>query len=466
MAQPATKAKQKRKFVLPNTFVLIFGFIVLAAILTYVLPAGSYQPDPNNPDLIDPNSFTFVESSPVSLMDFAGSIYGGLARASSTAFLILLAGGFVQVITDTGTFDAAIFAILRRSKGKELIAPVLFFILLFVLGALQVIDNEVVVFIPLVMMLCKRLKLDAICVLMLTLVANMAGFSPTPVGYWSVGIFQIIAGLPIFSGFTLRFVVCMLIGIVTLVFMVRYMRKIRRDPAASVTGILKEDVAIDGVPEEKEFTLRHGIILVGFLVPFGFYVWAVNAFDWGVAELSGILFLQAIFAGLISRMSPNEMAQSFTRGAEAVVIPTMMVGFASAISVVLAKGNIIHTIVYYLTKPLMGVHGTVSAVGMFIFNFFFNALAPASTSQGYVVMPIMAPMGDVLGLTRQTVCWAVQLGDGLSNIIIPTGGTTMACIAMSGVPYGKWVKFIIPLVGIWVLIGAASLVFAVLTGWA
>ena len=133
---------------------------------------------------------------------------------------------------------------------------------------------------------------------------------------------------------------------------------------------------------------------------------------------------------------------------------------------VLAKGNIIHTIVYYLTKPLMGVHGTVSAVGMFIFNFFFNALAPASTSQGYVVMPIMAPMGDVLGLTRQTVCWAVQLGDGLSNIIIPTGGTTMACIAMSGVPYGKWVKFIIPLVGIWVLIGAASLVFAVLTGWA
>jgi uncharacterized ion transporter superfamily protein YfcC len=164
-------------------------------------------------------------------------------------------------------------------------------------------------------------------------------------------------------------------------------------------------------------------------------------------------------------MHPDDMAKSFIAGCKSMVYGALVIGFAKAITIVLTDGQIIHSIIYYMSLPLVKFGSTVSGILMFYINLIFNFFVPSGSGQAMVVMPLFAPMADVVGVTRQIAVSAYQYGDGFSNTIIPTSGVLMAALGVAKIPYEKWLKFMLPLFGLWVLIGTISIVIATAIGW-
>ncbi len=183
--------------------------------------------------------------------------------------------------------------------------------------------------------------------------------------------------------------------------------------------------------------------------------------EMGLTHLGAVLIPVGLLGGLLNKMSPDEMAKTFVKGAQGMIYGGLLIGFASAISVVLAQGNIMHTIIYSLAKPLALVGPTASAIGMFIVNAIFNVFVPSGSGQAMIVMPIMAPLADLIGISRQIAVLSYQMGDGLTNIMIPTYGILMGCLGIADVPFNKWLRFVVPLVLILGVAMTIALVVAV-----
>jgi uncharacterized ion transporter superfamily protein YfcC len=242
----------------------------------------------------------------------------------------------------------------------------------------------------------------------------------------------------------------------------RYAKKIMENPENSVMGTdyewAVEEHATHG------FSIRHKIILAAIFLTFGYYVYGAQSKAWGMNELNSVVLMLAVFSGLVGRMSFDKMSKSFVDGCKMAVFSAILIGFATAISVVLTNGNIIHTIIYYASLPLRSMSTYVSAVFIFAFNWFFNFFVPSGSGQAAVVMPILAPLGDVIGLSKQVIVSAYKYGDGITNLIIPTSGTLMGFIGLAKISYEKWLKFIFPLIWIWTGIATAAVLVGVMIG--
>lgn len=454
--------KKERKF--PDTYVFVVSFIIIAALLTYIIPAGVYDTYTNDAGktVIDAQTFHFIERTPVSLTTFLTSPFNGMQNGSSTIFLILLIGGFFGIINSTGAIDGAFHAAIDKLKDKALLVLPAIMITIAILGSLQIISNAIIAFIAIGIVLCKRLKLDPLLVMAVIFVPNQVGFATTPMGAFTVLIAQQISGLTPMSGFAYRTVFSVIALGIDIAFTMNYAIKIRKNPEKSLIGVYADDSGEE--IEKGSFTLTHVIILITLFAGFFFYGWGAVTKNWGTDILSAILFAIALLSGIIARKSANDMAKSFVNGAKEVLYGAVMVGLAGAILIMMKQGQIIHTIIYYAAIPLQHLPKAIAASGMFLVNVVFNFIVPSGSGQAYIVMPLMAPMSDVLGISRQVAVLAFQYGDGLTNMIIPTGGTTMACMAMCGIPYPKWIKFIIPLYLMLCLVAIVSITLGIIIG--
>ena len=448
----------------PDTYVFVFCFIVLAAILTYIVPSGAYDMVKNaaGKSIVDPATFHFVKQTPVTLLQFITAPFNGMKNGANTIFLILLVCGFFGVINATGTIDATFHTAVAKLHDRALLVIPVIMIIIAILGALQIVSNAIIAFIAIGIVLCKQLKLDPLLVMSIIFVPNQVGFGATPMGAFTVVIAQQICDLPLMSGFAFRTTFAVIALIVDIAWTMWYAKKITKHPEESLIGVYKtdddENLAID------DFTWKHGIILLILFVGFGYYGWGSITKGWGVDIMSGILLVVALLSAIIGRLSPNKTAKSFVAGAKQGLYGAMMVGLASAILIMLKDGQIIHTIVRYVTIPLSYMPKFIAAIGMFIVNILVNFIVPSGSGQAYLVMPVMAPMADVLGISRQVAILAFQYGDGFTNCIIPTGGTTMACMAMCGISYPKWMKFFMPMFMLLFLVGCISITVAIAMG--
>ena len=182
-------------------------------------------------------------------------------------------------------------------------------------------------------------------------------------------------------------------------------------------------------------------------------------------ELGACMMLLAFGAGIIGKLSPNAMEKSFVNGAKTMTSSALLVGFASAISVIMTNANIIHTVIYYMSLPLQELPAFLSAVGMLIMNLIVNFFINSSSGQCYVVMPLMVPLADVIGVSRQVAVSAYAFGEALSNSIIPTASLLLGMLGIAQVPFNKWLKFCLPLSGILCAAAAVFLVVMQLLGW-
>jgi len=452
----------------PHTYALIIGFVIFAVILTYFVPAGTYEmilDEETGRNLIEPDSFHFVEQSPIGIGQFLMSIPQGMVDAATIIFLVFIVGGSFQVINNTGAIDATINLIISKLNNALFVIPIVM-ALMSILGAVGIVVNAVIAFIPIGVALSKKLKLDPIVGISVVYLGAYSGFTSSPMGPFNTILGQEIAGIPTLSGFWVRSLVWLAIFVTTVWYTMRYAKKVQNDKGNSKLGDFNwEDHITDEKNDTENFKLKHFLVLAVVLVGFVSYAYGSFNLGWGLNHMSAMMFGLALVAGIVGRMHPDDMASSFITGCERMVFGALVIGLAKAITIVLTDGTIIHTIIHYMSLPLKSLAPSLSAVGMFWSNLIFNFFVPSGSGQAMIVMPLLAPMADVVGVTRQVAVSAYQYGDGFANTIIPTSGVLMAALGVAGVGYEKWLKFMMPLFLKWVGIGTAVIGISAAVGW-
>ena len=450
---------EKKKFKVPHTYVLLAILIIIATVMTYIVPAGTYEMvEVNGKNVIDPNSFQYIANTPVSFWHMMLAIPRGLVKQASLIFLIIVIGGSIEVVNRTGALEASIGRAAQKSRDRLfIVVPLL--VAFFALCGATSIGNSIVAFIPLGVLIAENLGADACVGVAIVTVASNLGFTGGAFNTATTGTAQAICGLPLFSGWEFRALFTVALVVVGSIYMIAVIKKQQRHPELRVKT---DEVRDAGLPE---LTGRRTAVLIAFVIGFGFVTYAA-AKNWGAYDaIPAIFIITGVVCGLIYGFSPSEIAEIIVQGAQKMAFTALIVGLSSAISTVLTEGQIIHTVVHALAGCMAGLPASVAAVVMYFVNIVINFFIPSGSGQAAVVMPIMSPLASVMGITQQTTVFAFQLGDGFTNLLIPNSSTLMASIAFAHLSYVDWVKFFWKWLLLNMVVGIIFLVIAAQIGW-
>ncbi|WP_255428499.1 YfcC family protein [Sporosarcina sp. resist] len=457
--------KVKRKWEMPDTYVILFLVLLLAVIATYITPAGSFdREEVNGIERVIPNTYSEVENNSAGLMDIFLALQSGMVQSGSLIFLVLFAGGAFEVIERSGAIKGGILRAVNKTQGKEFWLIAIISLLFALGGAVGAVANSVIPFVAIGIIIARALRLDAIVAVAITFGATFAGFNVGFLNPYTVGIAQSIAGLPLFSGMTLRIITFIVIVGITIFYTWRYAKKILDDPSKSLIGIL--EYSDDSKGELiAPFTVRHKLILSFVGLALLFFVFATIQFKWSIDHMAAFFIIIGLVSGIIGGMNYNKIAHVFLEGCQKLVYGALIIGVARAILIIMENAQILDTAVNVLAIPLETLPPVLAALGMFVANAALNFLVPSGSGQAMIAMPILSPLADMVGVTRQVAVQAFQFGDGFTNSIFPTSGTLMASLAVAGVSWIKWAKWMFPLFLIWCAIAVVMLVVGVLIGW-
>lgn len=449
---------------MPDAFVILFALLLFAWIATFVIPSGLYERTTGDAATVIPGSFHYVDSVSVGIMDLFLAIQNGFIASANLIFLVLIMGGTIAVIESAGTINAGVHALVEKTQGKKYLLIAIVSTTFGIISAIGVGSNAVIAFIPLGIILAKALDLDAIAGIAIVYLGYFSGSAAAVFDPITLGVAQEIAGLPLFSGLTLRVILFVILLTVTIAYTSRYVRKISTAPERSLMG--KTPFSDSTSTQQNEailtFNLTHKLLIGFFVLCIAIFVVGSLTSGWGVNELAAIFLMNAIGSAVIARIHPNTFVKTFVSGAKGILYGAMIIGIARAITLLMEDGVILDTVVQALAIPLQNLTPMIGALAMFFFNLVFNLLVPSGSGQAAVVMPLLAPLADTLELTRQTAVIAFKLGDGITNIITPTSGVLMAVLAIGGVSWLRWIRFALPLVGIWTAVGIVFVGIAVL----
>ena len=450
------KKKKKRDI---NVFVLILSMLVIATIITYIVPTGEYtRSEVDGRSVVVPDTYHAIESSPISLMGLISSIHTGMVDSAPIIFFVLIIGGTLGVLSATGAVEALIATASRKFAKKEkwLIPIIMLFFALA--GTLIGMAEETLAYIGILVPIAIALGFDAITGAAIVLVGASVGFMTAVLNPFTVGIAQGIAQLPPFSGIGYRIVLFIITYLISVWYIQRYALKVKRDPAK---GFFLEGKY--GKLEDTgnvQLSTTHKIVLGCFLVNFIVLIIGVIKFSWYITEIAGIFTLLAIVIAFAGKLSANQAVNAFIQGAGGILSGALIIGVARAIVVVLTDGHVIDTLLFHASSLIHHFPPVLSAAGMYILQFILHFFVPSGSGQAALTMPIMAPLADLVGVTRQTAVLSFSMGDAIGNIIFPTNGPLMAALALAGIPWVRWLKRIWPLVAIQIIIGLTAVIVA------
>lgn len=463
------KKEKKKMFKVPHTYVILFSLIIIMAILTYIIPAGQYEriKGDDGKTVLDPNSYAVVESNPTPLFDIFKAVPKGLGAAQSIVFFIFIVGGSFNIITQTGAIEAGITKVALSLKGKEKMLIPLIVIIFSIGGGTIGMAEEAIVFVPIGIALARALGYDAIVGLAMVSLGAAAGFTSGFMNPFTVGVAQGIAELPLFSGIVLRLVIWFCSVALVTMYIFKYGSKVKMDPTKSIVYELELEEKGSALDLEniKEMTKRHVWVLLYFLAGICLLIFGVFKYGWYMTEISALFLAIGIGGGLIGGMDLDEVAKQFIAGAKDLTTGALVVGIARGMLVIMESGLILDTIVHGLASAITTLPRTISAVAMFVVQSVINFFIPSGSGQAATTMPIMTPLSDVVGLTRQTAVLAYHFGDGISNSIIPTSAVLLANLSVAKIKYEQWVSFVWRLMVLWSLMAAVFMVIATLINY-
>lgn len=458
--------KKKRRFPMPDAMVILFSLLLLVWIASFIIPSGQFSTEGDS-DIVIPGSFEQVDADPVGILDLFLSVQNGLIESANLIFLVLIIGGAIAVIEQPGTINAGIKTLVDKTRGRKYLLIGIVSVVFGIISTLGMSANAVIAFIPLGIILARALDLDAIAGVSIIYLGYYAGQAAAVFDPIILGVAQEIADVPIFSGYGLRIALFIILLAITILYVFNYVKKVSNDSSKSIMG--SQRFAEKDLKDETEsipaFSFTHMIIVLLFFMTIGVFVYGSLQLDWGINELAAVFLINAILTALISKQTPNSFVQTFMGGAKNILYGALIIGIASSIVELMEEGMILDTIVNAVFIPLSYLSPMIGAIAMFVFNLFLNILIPSGSGQASVAMPLMTPLADLLDVTRQTAVIAFKLGDGITNMITPISGVLMAVLAVGGVPYTKWLRYIMPLVGIWTVVGVIFVIIAVLINY-
>ncbi|WP_311695477.1 YfcC family protein [Sneathia sanguinegens] len=446
-----------------NAFVLLFFVIVLCILASYVVTPGEFQRQIiNGRTIVVANSYHNIPKNFLSPLAIFKAIPYGIMGASNMVVLILLVGGSIEIYNKSGTINAGINKLVNSvgTKGGPLVIAVLFIVFAILGGFLGWIE-VCIPFAPLVIPILLALGYDTIVGVSVLVLGLMVGFMVGPTNIYTVGIADQISQLPIFSGLGLRLIIYFIYIPITLIYILWYAQRIRKNPEKSyMKDIDTTDLKVN-ISKNEPFTSIHKISLIILGLTFIISVYGMLKLKWNIIDMTAVFILSGIIAGLINKMSASDIADSFLVGCKSAFNGAMIVGVARGVQWALEQGKIIDPIIYGMSRMLQGLPSVATAIAVFIVVSFLNGLVPSGSGKAMALMPILMPLSELIGLTRQTMILAYQFGDGLSNIVWFTYGGLLLFLSYGKIPLSKWYKFVFPLILLLAILSAIFLTIAV-----
>ena len=460
--------KQKKKWKTPHTFVILVTIIIIAAIATYLIPAGEFtrfKDAATGKTLVEAGSYHRIASNPLNPLLIPSAIYTGIVKSASTITFMLIIGGAFEVITSTGALTALCKKLSKTfSKHKYAVIPV-FLTLFSIFGFTMGMSSEVMIFVPIGITLALFLGLDKVTGTAMIALGAAVGFTAGILNPFNVGVAQDIAELPLFSGMAYRIVILVILLVATSAYIIIYAKKVAANPEKSVIYGIQEDTEYTFEDVSDSISKSQIAVLVIMAAGFGILIYGLSKKGWYFEEMSGLFIFMGIACGLVSGYGPRRIAKEFGNGAKGIVVGCLIIGIARTVEVILSDAKILDTIVYGIVNIVNVMPGSIKAVGMFICQSLINCVIVSGTGQAAVTMPLMVPVSDLVGISRQTAVLAFQLGDGFSNSVLPMSSSLMGYLAVSKIPYSKWLKFMMPLFLIWTALGCLFMLGALIIGY-
>lgn len=417
---------------LPHPLLLLFGAVVVAAALTWLLPTGEFdrRDDPvTNRKVVVAGTYHSVRATPVGPFAAAVSIPRGIVDGAEVIALILIAGGTWAVLDRLGTLGRVVAALVTRFRDRGLMAIPIVSLFFIAMGALENMQEEIIPLIPVLLVLGRGLGVDALTVVAMSAGAAMIGSAFGPTNPFQAAIASKLAQLPTGTALGLRTVLLVVASFIWIAWTMRHAIRTR--------------TVVDGTdtPAEGDASSRDVLILLIAVAPVAVYVYGSLHFDWGFNELSAGFLIAGLTAGVLGGLRGEGTARAMLDGMQGLVPAAILVGVARSISLVLTDGHVIDTILQHLATPLMSMPAIVAALLMIPVQALIHVVVPSVSGQAVLTMPVFVPLSDLVHLSRTSTVLSYQAGAGLTELLTPTNGALMAVLLAAGVPFGKWVRF-------------------------
>lgn len=453
------KGKKKQ---LPHTLVILMIIILIAVVLTWVVPSAEYTRVENAEGIkvIDPSTFKYVDKTPVNPLDIFTISIEGFKKSAVLICVILFSGSAFNVITKSGALQSLIGMVSRKTKNKEYIfIPIL--TLIFGLICTTQGVNTFIGFAPIMVMIAIAMGFDSIVGAAIILLGGAVGFSTGTLNVNTTLVAQEIAGLTPYSGIGYRLFSFIIFYIVTNIYLIRYAMKIKNKPELSPMYEIDKSRSYEVKSNEqfnKSMNLRKYLVIISLFSALGVIVYGGIKLDWKLDQTAAIFMWLSIISGLIAGFTPSEIAKYVVEGARNMIGAALIIGLAKTVSGVLDQGNIMDTTIHSMTLGINAFPQVLKAPIMFIVNIIVNMFITSGSGQAAAVMPIFAPLADTVGISRQTAILAYNFGDGFCNYILPTSTALMGILGATDIPYDKWMIFMGKLFGIWIIIGSILMI--------
>jgi len=455
------KPKQKNSF--QNPYVLLFCILIVAGIATWILPAGQYATEMRNGISFSvPGSYHAVANHGVNPLDLFLAIASGLISTAPIIFMVLFTGGALQVLEKSGSVDYLLHSIAENQKLNDFRLICLFCVVFSILGTTGIVVNSVIAFVPIGILIARSIGLDEIFGVSLVYIATYTGYNASISAPTSVGLAQRLAEVPLLSGLGFRFIIYLTFLAVTIAFLTIYARNKRKQNCLRPENLSEKTQKSAQTPGQKR---RHWLTLLYTALCLAVFIAGAVKLQWSEKEMLAMFIIMAIGIGIIAKMRADDIVKYFLAGCSQLIIGAFVVGMARSISIILDQGVILDTIVHYVVDILDELPRSISAIGMYVSAMIMHLFISSGSGESAVLIPVFTPIGDVLGITRQTTVQSVVFGEGIINCVNPTSGVLMAILATSNIDYTKWLKFVCPLVLTWGIISAAALLIAVEINW-
>ncbi|MBN2899003.1 MAG: YfcC family protein [Clostridia bacterium] len=443
-----------------HVYLILFVLILLACGMTFIIPSGSFDTffdATSKSNIVVDGSYHLVENVHVYPWSIPMLFFKTLTNpsVSKMIFFILIIGGSFEPLMESQAFTFFIQKIVAKKNTTHRVVVISFLVAFSIIGFSTGLTTASIIFIPIALSISKSLGINDLVAISMVMLGTNIGFTAGVFNPFNVGIAQSIAEVPIFSGSWLRWLVLIAYLIATGLYLIYYSKK-----NLQISETCSADASI-----QITLTARQIVTLVSFTIFLIILMSGVNLLKWGIPEIASLFLVQGIIVGLIMGYSPNRICELYVLGFKKMVKGAFIIGLAATIKTILLEGFILDTVAYAMSQTVYNLPQWAQLTGIFYGNAALNLLITSGSGQAALIMPILVPMSDLLHLTRQSVVFAFQMGDGLTNLVSPISTTLSTILAISGIHYGKWFKFYMPLVAIYLLIGTVFMFLATAVGY-
>lgn len=467
----------KIKWAMPHCYALIFFIIILVALLTWCIPSGSFDyhsvtlPSGETKSVVIPGSYHQLEkvSDEGDLRQGITAVLAapmeGVIKAADVIAFVLIVGGAFGVIVRTGAIDRGLVALAERLAGKGILVIPIAMSLFSLGGATFGMSEEVIPLYAIFISLMFALGYDSMTALLILFLGTQVGYIGSMTNPFSVLIAQGVAGIEGNPQLWLRAIAWLVFTLLSIVYTMWYAQRVKRYPQKSPVyenDCRNREQFLSVQNSTVHFSIADQVIIIAFVLALAVISWGLITRGWYMVEIGSVFLALGLFSGIVGRMSVSGMADNFVEGCKEFVYAAVVIGLARGILVVAENGRIIDTMLFGMSEMLQGLPQYAFTTLMLLGHNVITLFVPSSSGEAALTMPVLAPLGDLVGINKEAMVMAYQFGNGLTNLISPTGGVLLAGLSIARIGIGQWIRAVAPLFPVlWIV----SAVFAAISAW-